>query len=151
MHLTRRQKEILDFIREYLEREGYAPSLEEIGARFGLSSVATVHKHVQNLVEKGMLRKAWNRSRSLELVDPREPAALEIPLLGTVAAGAPIEAVPTPDSIAVPASLVASTFRTDVLGSVINLVPRRLANLGTRALSRLLPKKSSMGNEPTMY
>ena len=108
MHLTRRQKEILDFIREYLEREGYAPSLEEIGARFGLSSVATVHKHVQNLVEKGLLRKAWNRSRSLELVDPREPAALEIPLLGTVAAGAPIEAVATPDSIAVPASLVAS-------------------------------------------
>ena len=108
MHLTRRQKEILDFIREYLEREGYAPSLEEIGARFGLSSVATVHKHVQNLVQKGLLRKAWNRSRSLELVDPREPAALEIPLLGTVAAGAPIEAVPTPDSIAVPASLVAS-------------------------------------------
>ena len=61
MHLTKRQKEIFDFIQDHLEQEGYAPSLEEIGERFGLSSVATVHKHVQNLVDKGLLRKAWNR------------------------------------------------------------------------------------------
>ncbi|MFQ5515120.1 MAG: transcriptional repressor LexA [Myxococcota bacterium] len=108
MHLTRRQKEIYDFIREYLEREGYAPSLEEIGGRFGLSSVATVHKHVQNLVEKGLLRKAWNRSRSLEIVDRKPPAAVEIPLMGTVAAGAPIEAIPEPDALEVPAHLVGS-------------------------------------------
>ena len=106
MHLTRRQREVFDFIQEYLEREGYAPSLEEIGLRFGLSSVATVHKHVQNLVEKGLLRKAWNRSRSLEIVDPAGSAAREIPLLGTVAAGAPIEAVATPDTISVPEDLV---------------------------------------------
>ncbi|MCH6562686.1 MAG: transcriptional repressor LexA [Myxococcales bacterium] len=106
MHLTRRQREVFDFIREYLEREGYAPSLEEIGLRFGLSSVATVHKHVQNLVEKGLLRKAWNRSRSLEIVDPASTAARVIPLLGTVAAGAPIEAVATPDTISVPADLI---------------------------------------------
>ena len=106
MHLTRRQREVFDFIREYLEREGYAPSLEEIGLRFGLSSVATVHKHVQNLVEKGLLRKAWNRSRSLEIVDPASTAARVIPLLGTVAAGAPIEAVTTPDTISVPADLI---------------------------------------------
>ncbi len=106
MHLTRRQREVFDFIQEYLEREGYAPSLEEIGLRFGLSSVATVHKHVQNLVEKGLLRKAWNRSRSLEIVDPASTAAREIPLLGTVAAGAPIEAVATPDTISVPADLI---------------------------------------------
>ena len=106
MHLTKRQKEILDFIREYLHREGYAPSLEEIGARFGLSSVATVHKHVQNLVEKGLLRKAWNRSRSIELVDPESQTHVEVPLLGTVAAGAPIEAIATPDTIAVPPDMV---------------------------------------------
>ena len=106
MHLTKRQKEILDFVREYLSREGYAPSLEEIGLRFGLSSVATVHKHVQNLVEKGVLRKAWNRSRSIEIVDPEQPQAVQIPLLGTVAAGAPIEAVETPDRIAVPHEMV---------------------------------------------
>ena len=108
MHLTKRQKEILDFIREYLDREGYAPSLEEIGSRFGLSSVATVHKHIQNLVEKGMLRKAWNRSRSLELVEAAAPGSVDIPLLGTVAAGAPIEAVTTPDTISVPSNLVGS-------------------------------------------
>lgn len=106
MHLTKRQKEILDFIREYLESEGYAPSLEEIGARFGLSSVATVHKHVQNLVEKGLLRKAWNRSRSLELVDPEGAGAVEVPLYGSVAAGAPIEAVAASDTISVPAEMV---------------------------------------------
>lgn len=106
MHLTKRQREVFDFIQEHLEREGYAPSLEEIGMRFGLSSVATVHKHVQNLVEKGLLRKAWNRSRSLEIVDPSTSAAKEIPLLGTVAAGAPIEAVSTPDTISVPVDLV---------------------------------------------
>jgi repressor LexA len=106
MHLTKRQKEILDFVRGYLEEQGYAPSLEEIGARFGLSSVATVHKHVQNLVDKGLLRKAWNRSRSIELIDSSSSAAVEVPLLGTVAAGVPIEAIATSDSISVPAHMV---------------------------------------------
>jgi len=108
MHLTKRQKEIFDFICEYLEREGYAPSLEEIGERFGLSSVATVHKHVQNLVDKNLLRKAWNRSRSIEVVrEERAPARVEIPLLGRVAAGRPIEAIAVPDTIAVPPDMVA--------------------------------------------
>lgn len=108
-HLTKRQKEIYDYIRTYIEGEGYAPSLEEIGAEFGLSSVATVHKHVHNLTEKGLLKKAWNRSRSIELVDD-EPvgARVEIPLMGTVAAGYPIEAVETPDRIAVPPDMIGS-------------------------------------------
>lgn len=106
MHLTKRQKEIYDYIREYLEEEGYAPSLEEIGARFELSSVATVHKHVQNLVEKGLLRKAWNRSRSIEVVDAQTTTAVEVPLLGSVAAGMPIEAIHTDDKISVPADMV---------------------------------------------
>jgi repressor LexA len=108
MHLTKRQKEIFDFVRSYIERDGYAPSLEEIGAQFGLSSVATVHKHVQNLVEKGLLRKAWNRSRSIELVVEEPASAVSIPLLGAVAAGQPIEAVSTPDSVQVPADIVAN-------------------------------------------
>ena len=107
MHLTKRQKEIYDFICECLARDGYAPSLEEIGQQFGLSSVATVHKHVQNLVEKGLLRKAWNRSRSIEVVRQLgNPEGVEIPLLGTVAAGMPIEAVATPDAISVPSEMV---------------------------------------------
>jgi repressor LexA len=109
MHLTRRQKEIFDYICGYLEREGYAPSLEEIGEQFGLSSVATVHKHVQNLVEKGLLRKAWNRSRSIEVVDhSQSESSVVVPLLGSVAAGAPIEAIASPDQIEVPAEMVGS-------------------------------------------
>jgi repressor LexA len=106
MHLTKRQKEIFDFIRDHVEEQGYAPSLAEIGSRFELSSVATVHKHVQNLVEKGLLKKTWNRSRSIELIDPPAAAAVQVPLLGSVAAGTPIEAVATSDSVAVPATLV---------------------------------------------
>jgi len=58
MALTKRQREILDFIRLFIRENGYSPSLEEIGKHFGLSSVATVHKHVQHLVQKGQLRKA---------------------------------------------------------------------------------------------
>ena len=79
MHLTKRQKEIYDFLRDYLAREGYAPSLEEIGAHFGLSSVATVHKHIQNLVQKGLLRKTWNRSRSIELEGSRKVTEVSTP------------------------------------------------------------------------
>ena len=106
-HLTKRQKHIYDYIRSYIEREGYAPSLEEIGAEFGLSSVATVHKHVHNLTEKGMLKKAWNRSRSIELIDEEQAAPrVEIPLMGTVAAGYPIEAIETSDRISVPPDMI---------------------------------------------
>ena len=68
MHLTRRQKEILDFVGRHIERKGYAPTIEEIGEHFGLSSLATVHKHLTNLQEKGLIKRAWNRSRALELV-----------------------------------------------------------------------------------
>ena len=68
MHLTRRQKEILDFLARHIERKGYAPTIEEIGEHFGLSSLATVHKHLTNLQEKGLIKRAWNRSRALELV-----------------------------------------------------------------------------------
>jgi len=107
MALTRRQREIYDFIRSFVAEHGYSPSLEEIGAHFELSSVATVHKHVQHLVEKRLLRKAWNRSRSIEPVEPADAALVSLPLLGTVAAGAPIEAVELPETIDVPRDLVA--------------------------------------------
>jgi repressor LexA len=106
MALTRRQREIYDFIREFVAEKGYSPSLEEIGARFNLSSVATVHKHVQHLVEKRMLRKAWNRSRSIEPVEPPSSGLVSLPLLGTVAAGMPIEAVEESETIDVPRELV---------------------------------------------
>ncbi len=105
--LTKRQREILDYLQEFIQEHGYAPSLEEIGRRFGLSSLATVHKHLTNLQEKGFIRRAWNRSRSVELVPTRSGGrALELPLLGYVAAGAPIEAVAGNETIAVPEALV---------------------------------------------
>ena len=92
---------------EFIQQHGYAPSLEEIGRRFGLSSLATVHKHLTNLQEKGFIRRAWNRSRSVELVPTRGGGrSLELPLLGFVAAGAPIEAVAGTETIAVPDDLV---------------------------------------------
>ena len=92
--LTKRQKEILDYLQEFIQQHGYAPSLEEIGRRFSLSSLATVHKHLTNLQEKGFIRRAWNRSRSVEMIPARAASrAVELPLLGYVAAGSPIEAV----------------------------------------------------------
>jgi repressor LexA len=105
--LTKRQREILDYLNEFIQQHGYAPSLEEVGRRFGLSSLATVHKHLTNLQDKGFIKRAWNRSRSVELVQTKAGGrAVELPLLGFVAAGSPIEAVATAESIAVPEDLV---------------------------------------------
>jgi repressor LexA len=105
--LTKRQREILDFLNEFIEQNGYAPSLEEIGRRFGLSSLATVHKHLTNLQEKGFIKRAWNRSRSVELVTSRVGTrAVDLPLLGNVAAGVPIEAVVSAETVSVPEDLV---------------------------------------------
>ena len=105
--LTKRQREILDYLSEFIQQHGYAPSLEEIGRRFSLSSLATVHKHLTNLQEKGFIRRAWNRSRSVELVPTRVGRrAIELPLLGFVAAGVPIEAVVSNETIPVPENLV---------------------------------------------
>ena len=118
MALTRRQREIFEYVRDFVAQRGYSPSLEEIGEHFGLSSVATVHKHVQHLVEKGHLRKSWNRSRSLEPVEPEAapgPAPLEVPLLGVVAAGAPIEAIEVQERITLPPDMVARPSDTFVL------------------------------------
>src|SRR3990167_7142086 len=105
--LTKRQREILDYLNDFIQQHGYAPSLEEIGRRFNLSSLATVHKHLTNLQEKGFIRRAWNRSRSVELIPARMGSrAVELPLLGFVAAGGPIEAVATSETIAVPETLM---------------------------------------------
>jgi repressor LexA len=105
--LTKRQREILDYLQDFIQQHGYAPSLEEIGRRFGLSSLATVHKHLTNLQEKGFIKRAWNRSRSVELVPSRIGGrSVELPLLGYVAAGRPIEAVVGNETIAVPEDLV---------------------------------------------
>ena len=118
--LTRRQREILDYLKEFIDERGYAPSLEEIGARFGLSSLATVHKHLMNLQEKGFIRRAWNRSRSVEVVQTRAGGrAVDLPLLGYVAAGEPIEAVVGTETVTVPEDLVGAreTYALRVRGS----------------------------------
>ena len=105
MGLTPRQAEILAYIDQYSEIQGYAPTLQEIGERFGLSSVATVHKHISHLIEKGyLIRGRRNTSRDLEVVDQRsgEDRLVRIPLLGTVAAGLPIEALDEHEEIVLP-------------------------------------------------
>jgi repressor LexA len=101
-YLTRRQRQILDFIRDFQESEGYSPSLEEIGEHFGLSAVSTVHEHLSNLESKGLLRRGWNRSRSIEPLSGTEEGGLSVPLAGMVAAGSPIEAIEIPESVALP-------------------------------------------------
>jgi repressor LexA len=107
MILTRRQKEIWDYLEDYIAAHGYAPTLEEIGAHFGLSSLATVHKHLTNLERKGLIARKWNLSRAIEITPPQKSAkAIELPLLGRVAAGAPIEAIETNDSLTIPQEFV---------------------------------------------
>ncbi len=107
MHVTRRQKEILDFLTRHLERRGYAPTIEEIGDHFGLRSLATVHKHLTNLQAKGLIKRAWNQSRAIELVPTTVSVrAVEVPLLGRVAAGAPIEAIESTETIFVPEDML---------------------------------------------
>ena len=102
MALTRRQKEVMDFLSQFITDHGYSPSYEEIASGLGLASLATVHKHIQALETKQYLRRSYNHSRSLEIGDrffneerarrPQEtPSA--IPLLGRIAAGAPVEAI----------------------------------------------------------
>jgi len=108
MPLTKRQKQILDHIREFIDDRGYAPSFEEIAQHFGYSSLATVHEHLSNLERKGYIRKAYNESRSIELVEEESGGAptVPLPLLGTVAAGLPIEAVQDDETLAVPPDMV---------------------------------------------
>jgi repressor LexA len=115
MALTRRQREVLDVVRDFIDKQGYSPSLEEIGGELGLSSVATVHKHVTLLVKKGYLRRTWNQNRSIELTEPETPGTVRLPLSGTIAAGRPLEAVPTNETISVPSDMVRNCSRCYVL------------------------------------
>jgi len=117
MPLTRRQREILDYLTGYIADHGYAPSFEEIAERFRFQSLATVHEHLTNLERKGHIRRTPNESRAIEIVPPRgQTGATELPLLGLVAAGTPIEAISdTTDTIAVPDALLPRRGRSYVL------------------------------------
>jgi repressor LexA len=109
MALTKRQRQMYDFIAEFVENNGYSPSFEEIGTAMGLSSLATVHKHINNLETKKYLRRDYNRSRSIDVLPlpdgipsrarPVTVSSVELPLVGRIAAGRPIEQVETPETI----------------------------------------------------
>ncbi len=107
MALTKRQKEVLDFIASFVEEHGYSPSYEEVAAGLRLASLATVHKHISTLEAKNYLRRGYNQSRSVELTpryqqelqQRRSEQALEFPLAGRIAAGSPVEAIPGQDKL----------------------------------------------------
>lgn len=103
MYLTKRQREIYNYIRRYLRKYGYAPTLEEIAEGVGIASLSTVHKHLKNMQEKGVIQREWNRGRSIELVGNKvQIQTVELPILGLVAAGSPIEALEDRQWIQVP-------------------------------------------------
>ena len=92
MHLTKRQREIYEYLKDHIRSRGYAPSIAEIGKQFHLSSPATVHKHLKHLEEKGLIRKQQNLSRAIEII-PESGNTLSYHVLGEIAAGKPIEAL----------------------------------------------------------
>lgn len=108
--LTKRQKEVLDYVTQFIELHGYAPSYREIAAHFNYGSVATVAEHIESLVAKGMLQKGDNEARSIQLVRADHvdaTPAMSLPILGLVAAGQPIETLGLhPETLEVPSFMV---------------------------------------------
>ena len=114
--LTKRQREILDYLTSYIGDHGFAPSFEEIAATMKYASLATVHEHLSNLERKGVIRRSYNESRSIEVLSrARAPGVVEVPLLGAVAAGEPIEAVQEQESITLPEEMLPATGPNYVL------------------------------------
>src|SRR6266481_3961310 len=107
MAITRRQREVYDFISRFVAEHQYSPSFEEIGKGLQLTSLATVHKHISNLEKKGLLSRDYNRSRSIDLLPPKGRlkqamsvnSGMVLPLVGRIAAGQPIEAVQHQETI----------------------------------------------------
>ena len=109
MALTRRQKEVMDFLSSFIENHGYSPSYEEVASGLGLASLATVHKHIQALEAKQYLLRNYNHSRSLEIGErflteeearrPQPAEATAIPLMGRIAAGQPVEAIANDETL----------------------------------------------------
>ena len=108
--LTRRQREMYDFLCTFTDSHGYSPSFEEIAEGMGLSSLATVHKHIGNLESKGLLKRDYNRARSIEVLRPKgqlkkalaaaaSTVSVGVPFLGRIAAGQPIEAIENPETL----------------------------------------------------
>lgn len=130
-NLTRRQEEILTYVKEYIVSHGYPPTVREIGKDLGVSSPATIHTHLNKLVEKGFIKKDSSKNRAIELLvenefDKKEEDVVDVPLLGKITAGSPIEAIEMPDEyFSLPAYLVPNNkdvFTLKVSGtSMINV------------------------------
>jgi len=105
--LTKRQKEVLNYLVGFINKNGYSPSFEEIAHALKLTSLATVHKHLSTLERKGFIRRGYNQSRSIEVTQLPKPVreeildrhVVELPLAGSIAAGRPLEAVEDNESI----------------------------------------------------
>lgn len=117
--LYRRQKQILDFIKQYIEKYGYSPTLAEIADSIGVSSLATVHEHLQALVSKGVIKKFEGAVRGIEVLDQKISSALkgiELPVLGFIAAGQPIMTYTDPDAtVKVAPNMISGKKRSYVL------------------------------------
>ncbi|RPJ60975.1 MAG: transcriptional repressor LexA [Acidobacteria bacterium] len=105
MSMTRRQQEILAFVKDFLSQNGYSPTLDEIAHHFGINSLNGVYKHLKALEQRGLIHRLSNQARSIQVIEKTNPATT-LPLLGRVAAGRPLEAVNTPEEICVPASFL---------------------------------------------
>ncbi len=110
--LTRRQEDVLKYVKEFMVAHGYPPTIREIGSALGISSPATIHSHLKGLEDKGFIKKDGAKNRAIELLVDNEYAntnedVVEVPLLGKITAGSPIEAIETPNEFfALPASLI---------------------------------------------
>lgn len=117
--LYRRQKQILDFLKQYIEKYGYSPTLSEIASAMGLHSLATVHEHLQSLVQKGVIKKFEGAVRGIEVIDQRVAGVLkgvELPVLGFIAAGQPIMTYTDPNAtINIPPNMTSGRKRSYVL------------------------------------
>ena len=153
MTLTKRQKEVLDFLVAFHNKHGYSPSFEEMARSLKLTSLATVHKHITTLERKGFIRRGYNQSRSIEVTQLPKPVreqvldrhTVELPLLGRIAAGRPLEAVEDRETLSLgefarsaPKLLVAHVNRPrrHILISIIiiMLLSRGLSKVRTHAV-----------------
>lgn len=117
--LYKRQREILDFVSQFIQKHGFSPTLQEIADALGLSSLATVHEHLKALVKKGVVKKYQGAVRGIKVLDQKIASALEgieLPLIGYIAAGQPLEAIENPtDTVSVSPSMLSGKKRAFVL------------------------------------
>lgn len=120
--LYKRQRQILDFIAQYIQRNGHSPTLQEIANALGVSSLATVHEHLETMVKKGVIKRREGSVRGIEITDKDmagrviTPASVELPIMGYIAAGAPIEPHTDPNAVFnVPPTMISSKKRAFVL------------------------------------